>query len=524
MSTFRPSLTGLLCAGAFSLLVGAACSDDAAGTAATGGAPSTDRDQGLDPGPVGGAPGTLPGAGGSESPATDAGPAGGDVPPSGDAGPQFIDLGPAEPECFDENCAAGQVCYEGVCIDGTRCDGANPCPGGRICVDGLCVGDPVATGGLVAEPDQLLFSYSDVGQSIRYTTTLINRGDDILNVTALNVVGSPTFTLPEPPALPLRLVPEQSHDLIVQFDPDDLAPENAVLQAITDVQGAPPVEVLLQSDHKQVGGLTPCLRVVPAQVNFGFVQRGNVAHQNVDLLSCGEAPVTVLRIDRGRSFLGELSQHFDIANPPAFPAIIQPGQRLPLDMTYAPGRAGIESGFWEVRSNDPATPTARIDVSAIAAPPPLENVGLHIRVSWNTDLTDVDTHVIAPGGQMWTCEGDCYFSNPNPNWGDPNRWEDDPFLDTDDVDGFGPENVNIQDPIPGTYTVLIHYWDTHGGNTPDTEVEVLTFNNRIGSYGPVSTPNVDDVWRVVEIDWPGPVVRPLGGVRNEPRGALCGGF
>ena len=319
-------------------------------------------------------------------------------------------------------------------------------------------------------------------------------------------------------------MPEQHIELPVEFVPDDLVPENAVLQIVTDVSGAPPVEVRLQSDHKQVGGEPPCLRVAPAQVNYGLVQRGNTAHQNVNLISCGLAPVMVTRIDRGQTFFGILSDHFDIANRPAMPLLIPAGGTVQLDLTYAPGRAGIESGFWDIRSNDPATPQARIDVSAIAAPPPLEDVGLHIHVSWDTDLTDVDTHVIAPNGQMWTCEGDCYFSNGNPSWGDPNRWEDDPFLDTDDVDGFGPENVNIQEPMNGTYRVVIHYWDTHGGNTPSTVVEVRTMNNLVGTYGPVATPNVDDNWDVVDIDWPGPVVRPLGAVQNRARGGLCGGF
>lgn len=521
MSMQRVLFAGLLGAGAL-LPTLSACSDSASSDASsgTGGAAvRADADPGPGPGPI---LGDL-GAGGSVIPSGDAG-AGGTATPSGDAGPQFIDLGTAEPECFDENCGPGQVCYEGACVDGTRCDQASPCPGGRICVDGVCIGDPTAAGGLTADPDSLFFSYSDLGQVIRYTTTLTNRGNEILNVTALNIQGSPNFTLPDATPLPLRLVPEQHLDLPVEFRPDDLVPENAVLQIVTDAAGAPPVEVRLQSDHKQVGGETPCLRIAPAQVNFGFVQRGNVAHQNVNLISCGMAPVTVLRIDRGQTFFGVLSDHFDIANRPAIPLVIPAGGSVPLDLTYEPGRAGIESGFWDVRSNDPATPQQRIDVSALAAPPPLEDVGLHFRVSWDTDLTDVDTHIIAPGGQMWTCEGDCFFSNPNPNWGDPNRWEDDAFLDTDDVDGFGPENVNIQEPIAGTYTVLIHYWDTHGGNTPSTTVEVMTFNRSLGTYGPVATPNVDDVWHVVEVDWPAAVVRPIGGVQNEARGPLCGGF
>lgn len=468
--------------------------------------------------------GSIPSGNGGDGGAGGAQPAGGGAETL-DAGPQFIDLGPAEPECFDEDCGPGRVCYQGACIEGSRCDAESPCPGGRLCVDGVCIADPSSTGGLVAEPDQLFFSYAELGAPLRFFTTLTNKGDAVLNITAMNVVGSPLFILPEPLPLPFRLVPEQHVELPVELTPDDLMPEQAVLQISTDQPGAPPVEVRLQSDHKETGGETPCLRVAPARADFGAVRRGDVGHRNVDLISCGRASVTVLRIDRGQGFLGALSEHFDIANRPVLPAVIPPGGHISLDLTYAPGRAGLESGFWDVRSNDPATPQARIDVTALAAAPELEDVGLHIRVSWDTDLTDVDTHVLAPNGQMWSCNGDCYFSNPNPNWGDPNRWEDDPFLDVDDVDGFGPENVNIQEPANGTYRVVIHYWDTHGGNPPNTTVEVLSFNRPVASYGPVRLDDVDDNWDVVDIDWPGVVVHDLGqNVQQRNRGALCGGF
>ncbi len=515
-----PCLTVLTATLALAL---SACSDSSkSGGGATGGTVSA-ADAYVDPGIIGATDASHPGNGGTGGLEIPVGDAAVTPPPALDATP-FIDLGGSEPECLDENCAAGQVCYQGACVDGTHCDANTPCAGGRICVDGVCIGDPTSAGGLVAEPDMLVFSYNQVGEPVRFNTTLTNRGADTLNITTLNVIGSPLFVVVDPPQLPLRLVAEQHVDIAIEFTADDLITENAVLQVVTDQPDATPVEVRLESNHKQTGTEVPCLQIQPNRADFGLVPRGNIGHRNVDLIGCGEAPVIVQRIDRGQSLLGPLSDHFGIDQQPALPLVIQPGQHVTLDLTYAPGRAGLEFGTWDIRSNDPATPTQQITVSAMAAAPPLENVGLHIRVQWNTDLTDVDTHVLAPGGQMWTCDGDCFFSNPNPNWGDQNSWQDDPFLDLDDVDGFGPENVNIQAPIPGTYRVLIHYWDTHGGDEPDVTVDVMTFNNNIGSYGPTHLNGVDDVWQVVDIDWPGPVVHELGGVQNEARGHLCGGL
>lgn len=97
---------------------------------------------------------------------------------------------------------------------------------------------------------------------------------------------------------------------------------------------------------------------------------------------------------------------------------------------------------------------------------------------------------------------DCFWHNAGPNWGifSPDA-KDDPHLDRDDVDGWGPENLNLAVPEEGaTYRVGVHYWCDWGFGTSSATIRVFV-------YGVLETEVVDvplerlDLWNVAEIPW-----------------------
>ncbi len=71
-----------------------------------------------------------------------------------------------------------------------------------------------------------------------------------------------------------------------------------------------------------------------------------------------------------------------------------------------------------------------------------------VTLTWETDGNDVDMHIYDPQGNH------AWYSDLQ---GIPGG-----FLDLDDTDGFGPETFTMEQATPGTYTVKVRYYSTHG--------------------------------------------------------------
>ena len=157
----------------------------------------------------------------------------------------------------------------------------------------------------------------------------------------------------------------------------------------------------------------------------------------------------------------------DIANAGRKPArLVVDGVALPLDVaddgrfarpwSFGPGAHGVS-----VKSGSTGGGERRVQFYEANA----NRVAPRLRVvlSWDTDMTDIDLHVVSPDGQhVWY--GDRVVDNGG-------------ALDVDVTTGFGPEIYANPGPVPGVYHVYVNYYGAGERDDVITVAQVAVIEN-----------------------------------------------
>lgn len=317
----------------------------------------------------------------------------------------------------------------------------------------LVAGDPSPV--LVWSPDPLDFGEIELGERPVETVTLQNSGGEDLNIETLTLAGD-AFEA-ELPSTPLTLGPGESLSLELEFVADVAGAHTGTLTATANASED------LVLDLQGVGSSTPVA----------------VCSVDPDAVSSHSETVT---------WIGEDS--YD----PGGAAIVDYDWTLVVQPTGSvavmPNGGANRTGFvWDmageyvgqlVVTNEYGQSSEPCSATLTATP----TDQLWVELYWGHSDDDMDLHLLAPGGTL-NSDSDCYWTNCagglSPDWGVPGAREDDPSLDLDDVWGTGPENIRLEAPEDGVFTVVVHDYPASAYTSSNT-VWVLIYTGGVLAY------------------------------------------
>lgn len=294
------------------------------------------------------------------------------------------------------------------------------------------------------DPNPVDYGVVPAGESSSRILTLSSVGDTTLNVTAMQIGdGRETFTLLEPVLGSFE--PGAFTELTVTYISDG-SETSGDLQILSNDPDSPNLTVPLLADAEVI------------------VDTGDSADTDPPLAQpvavCSVDPASVEAIHGSADWIGNSSYDTDGAvvdyswtlySSPAGSAATMP-TGLANRRNFVPDVAGEYIGELIVTDND-----GIVSEPCYATLEATAGDGLWVEMFWTYSGDDMDLHLLDDGGVL-TTSSDCYYANctwGGLNWGAAGT-SDNPTLDLDDIMGTGPENINIDSPAHGTYTVYVH--------------------------------------------------------------------
>ena len=214
---------------------------------------------------------------------------------------------------------------------------------------------------LVASPSAIVFGQAAVGSTDSVTVWLANEGDATLSITEWDLQGPEgVFSVSGLEVLPLLIEPGEEASITVTHSPLTADRSTGYLGLVHNGTGDDRIDLATQA-------LAGRVFVSPNPIDFGRVPEGAVATEAVEVQNIGTSD-----LDLGSVTVISPSGEFeiDLEDQQAFSAaVLEPGDSILVDLTYAPLTAGYDDGVLVVRSNDPNDPEFRVPIQANGAEP-----------------------------------------------------------------------------------------------------------------------------------------------------------
>jgi hypothetical protein len=180
------------------------------------------------------------------------------------------------------------------------------------------------------------------------TLTVYNVGGANLVVTSVQwLMGSTYFTVLGTPATPLTILPGDSVEFTVQYQPTvSGTAEGATIRIISNDPTAPFVDVIATGEQ----GTGKVATAIADSGSFGNVCLGSFADELLTIDNAGTCPLVIFAID-------SLSGEFLAPHVVSYPLVVSPGASLEVPIRFQPSGYGATAGTINIFSNDPASPS-----------------------------------------------------------------------------------------------------------------------------------------------------------------------
>src|SRR3974390_1458234 len=158
---------------------------------------------------------------------------------------------------------------------------------------------------------------------------------------------------------PATLPPGQSIPLQVSFDPTATGAAGGTITVSSNSSSGGTSAVTLSGTG--IAALTPQLTLSPGSLAFGSVTVNTTSTRTLMLNSLGTAPLTVHSVMVGGT-------GFAISGA-TFPATLNPGQSIPLQVSFDPTATGAAGGTITVSSNSSGGGTSTVTLSGTGTNP-----------------------------------------------------------------------------------------------------------------------------------------------------------
>ncbi len=128
---------------------------------------------------------------------------------------------------------------------------------------------------------------------------------------------------------------------------------------------------------------------------------------------------------------------------------------------------------------------------------------MELLLSWDKPDVDLDLHLLNETGTYFGV-GDCFFANPQPDWGTQGELTDDPLLLGDDEGTGAGEVIVLDQPEEQVYTVMVAYHSTRDAQNPFT-IPTLSVRAEGQEIANVTGPRLTSegtVWIAGTLEWP----------------------